>query len=53
MFDRVLNTPLVFSLVFSLRGYFIKQNYWRGIWPYYKGFRDTFKGQKNFFWLPG
>ena len=31
MFDRVLNTPLVSSLVFSLLGRFVKQNYWRGI----------------------
>ena len=41
MLDRVLNTPLVFNLVFSLRGHFIKQNYWREIQPYYEGFRDT------------
>ena len=23
------------------RGQFVKENYWRGIQPYYKGFRDT------------
>ena len=50
MFDRVLNTSLVSSLVFSLRGQFVKQNYWRGIRPYYKGFRDTnWKDKKKFF----
>ena len=45
MFDRVLNTPLVSSLVIRLRGHFVKQNYWRGI-----RFRDKYwKDKKNFF----
>ena len=33
MFDRLLNTPLVSSLVFNLRGQFVKQDYLR---PCYK-----------------
>ena len=40
MSNRVLNTPPVSNLVFSLLGHSVKQNYWRGIRPYYKGFRD-------------
>ena len=49
MFDRVLNTPLVSNLVFSLLGHYVEQNYWRGMRPYYKGFRDThWKDKKNF-----
>ena len=39
-----------FSLVFSLRGHLVNQNYRRGIGHYYKGFRDTrWKDKKNFF----
>ena len=33
MFDRVLNTPLVSNLIFSLLGHSVKQKYWRGIRP--------------------
>ena len=29
MFGRVLNVPLVSSLVFSLQGYLLKQSYWK------------------------
>ena len=41
MFDNGSHTPLVSSSVFSLRELFVKQNYWRGRRPYYKGFRDA------------
>ena len=50
MFDRVLNTPLISNLVFSLLGHYVEQNYWRGMRPYYKGFRGTIeRTKKNFF----
>ena len=45
MFDRLLNTPLVSSLVFNLRGQFVKQDYLR---PCYKHIFLGHPGNKNF-----